>query len=29
MKNKAQAKELEPEFSPLSPVKSGPLTSRL
>ena len=28
-KNRAHAKELEPEFSPLPPVKSGPLTSRL
>ena len=28
-KNEATAKELEPEFSPLSPVKSCPLTSRL
>ena len=28
-KNEVKAKELEPEFSPLSPVKSGPLTSRL
>ena len=27
--NRAQAKELEPGFSPLPPVKSGPLTSRL
>ena len=29
MKNKAKAKELEPEFSPLSPVKFGPLTNHL
>ena len=28
-KNEVKAKELEPELSPLSPVKSGPLTSRL
>ena len=28
-KNKSKAKELKPEVSPLSPAKSGPLTSRM